>query len=73
MPCSSAVPRDLASSSVAQPRSTHVLLPPADRLLALARRLEWLGCGARGNPETLLVERHEIAGELRLLARDLDG
>lgn len=43
----------------------------ADRLLDLAHRLERLGRGARGNPETLTVERHEIAGAMRRIAREV--
>ena len=44
---------------------------PADRLLRLAREVERLAVGGRTDPETILLAKYGIAGELRRLAREL--
>ena len=46
---------------------------PSDQLHRLAREVERLGVSGRTDPETILVTKYGIAGELRRLARALWG
>lgn len=55
-----------------RPRGPAVPEPTAaDRLSDIAHRVERLGRGARGNPEILVLEKFEIAGDLRRIAREV--
>lgn len=42
-----------------------------DRLSDLARRVRRLGCCGRTDPESVLVEKHELADQLMRLAREI--
>lgn len=46
---------------------------PADRLRALARDVRRMGDAYRRDPESIALEKDEIASELLSLARRLDG
>lgn len=64
--------------SVARARAAEKPCPPsrppstpADRLRDLARRVERLGVAGRTDPESIVLGKLAIAGELRDLARGL--
>ncbi len=44
---------------------------PSDRLRELARKVERLGVSGRTDPESIVLGKLSIAGELRRLAREL--
>jgi hypothetical protein len=46
---------------------------PADRLHELARAVRQIGTGHRCDPERIAIAKDEIAHELVILARRLDG
>lgn len=55
-------------------RPEPVLLPaptPADRLHALARRVERLATAGRFDPEAILVEKLSIASAMRRIAAEV--
>ena len=44
---------------------------PSDQLHRLAREVERLAVGGRTDPETIVLAKYGIAGELRRLAREI--
>jgi len=47
--------------------------PPPDRLRELAYQVRRIGCGFRADPETIAIQKDEIAADLAQLARDLEA
>jgi hypothetical protein len=57
-----------------RPASTRAPAPaPSDRLRRLAHRVERLAVAGRVDPETIVVEKFDIARTLRRLARELEA
>jgi hypothetical protein len=46
---------------------------PAAKLRTLAARVRRLACSSRCDPETVTIEKHDIAAALARLARELEG
>ena len=47
-------------------------LSPSDRLRLIASRIRALATSGRTDPETILVEKHELAAEVAAIAAEVD-
>jgi hypothetical protein len=64
--------RNIATAPTRGQASRRFDVPcPSDRLHELARRVERLAVSGRTDPESIVLGKLSIAGELRRLAREL--